>query len=90
MRQRGKNFTHKTKSGGNPAGGKMIEKFTIGIILLSFVLSVSLTVYEAGRVKGLEERVFVLAVQTEEALKNSRIARQDAEMVLDLVIRGKE
>ena len=68
----------------------MIDKFTIGILLLSFVLSVSLTVYEAGRVKELEERVSVLAVQMAEAEKNSRIARQDAEMVLDLVIRGKE
>ena len=61
----------------------MIDKFTIGILLFAFVLSVSLTVYEAGRMKELEERVSVLAVQTEEALKNSRIARQDAEIVLD-------
>lgn len=68
----------------------MIDKFTIGILLLSFILSVSLTVYEAGRVKELEERVSVLAVQMAEAEKNSRIARQDAGMVLDLVIRGEK
>lgn len=67
----------------------MIDKFTIGILLLAFVLSVSLTVYEAGKVKELESRVSVLAVQTEEALKNSRIARQDAEIVLDLVTKGE-
>lgn len=67
----------------------MIDKFTIGILLLAFVLSISITVYEAGRVKELEERVSVLAVQTEEALKNSRIARQDAEIVLDLVTKGE-
>ena len=67
----------------------MIDKFTIGILLLAFVLSVSITVYEAGRVKELESRVSVLAVQTEEALKNSRIARQDAEIVLDLVTNGE-
>ena len=68
----------------------MIDKFTIGILLLAFVLSVSITVYEAGRIKELEERVSVLVVQMAEAEKNSRIARQDSEMVLDLVIRGKE
>ena len=68
----------------------MIDKFTIGILLLSFVLSVSLTLYEAGRVKELEEQVSVLAVQMAEAEKNSRIARQDAEMVLDLVVRGEK
>ena len=68
----------------------MIDKFTIGILLLSFVLSVSMIIYEAGRIEALEKRITVLSIQTEEALKNSRIARQDAEMVLDLVIRGKE
>ena len=61
----------------------MIDKFTIGILLLAFILSVSMMIYEAGRIKELEERVSLLAVQTEEALKNSRIARQDAEIVLD-------
>lgn len=66
----------------------MIDKFTIGTILLAFVLSVSMMIYEAGRMKELEERVSVLAVQTEEALKNSRIARQDAEMVLKLITKG--
>ena len=65
----------------------MIDKFTIGILLLAFILSVSLTVYEAGRIKELEERVSVLSAQTEEAEKNSRIARQDAEMVLKLITR---
>ena len=67
----------------------MIDKFTIGILLFAFVLSVSITVYEAGRVKELESRVSVLAVQTEEALKNSRIARQDAEYVLKLITKGE-
>ena len=65
----------------------MIDKFTIGILLLAFILSISMMFYEAGRIKELEERVSVLAVQTEEALKNSRIARQDAEMVLKLITR---
>ena len=90
MQQRVKNSTHKSKSGGNPAGGIMNDKFTIGILLLSFVLSVSLTVYEADRVEELEERVSMLAVQMAEAEKNSRIARQDAGMVLDLVVRGEK
>ena len=67
----------------------MIDKFTIGILLLAFVLSVSLTVYEAGRIKELESRVSVLAVQTEEALKNSRVARQDADYILKLSIQGE-
>ena len=67
----------------------MIDKFTIGILLLAFVLSVSITVYEAGRIKELEERVSLLAVQTEEALKNSRIARQDTEFVLMLIAKGE-
>ena len=67
----------------------MIDKFTIGILLLVFILSVSITVYEAGRVKSLEEKIAVLAVQTEEAEKNSRIARQDAEMVLKLITKGE-
>ena len=66
----------------------MIDKFTIGILLLAFVLSVSITVYEAGRVKALEEKVAVLSIQIEEADKNSRIARQDAEMVLKLITKG--
>ena len=68
----------------------MIDKFTIGILLLVFILSVSITVYEAGRVKALEEKIAVLAVQTEEAEKNSRIARQDAEMVLKLITKGED
>ena len=67
----------------------MIDKFTIGILLLAFVLSVSITVYEAGRVKELESRVSVLSVQIEEADKNSRIARQDAEIVLKLIAKGE-
>ena len=66
----------------------MIDKFTIGILLLAFVLSISMMIYEAGRVKALEEKIAVLAVQTEEAEKNSRIARQDAEMVLKLITKG--
>ena len=35
----------------------MIDKFTIGILLLAFVLSVSITVYEAGRIEALEEKI---------------------------------
>lgn len=66
----------------------MIDKFTIGILLLAFVLSVSITVYEAGRIEDLEEKIVVLSVQIEEAEKNSRIAKQDAEMVLKLVAKG--
>lgn len=50
----------------------MIDKFTIGILLLAFVLSVSITVYEAGRVKELESRVSVLAVQMAEAEKKQQ------------------
>jgi len=69
---------------------KMIDKFTIGILLLAFILSISMIIYEAGRIEALEEKIAVLSIQIEEAEKNSRIARQDAEMVLDLVIRGKE
>lgn len=68
----------------------MIDKFTIGILLLAFVLSVSLTVYEAGRIKELEEQISVLSAQTEEAEKNSRIARQDADFVLKLITKGGE
>lgn len=68
----------------------MIDKFTIGIILLAFILSVSLTVYEAGRVKELESRVSVLSVQMAEAEKNSRIARQDSEYILKLITEGGE
>ena len=67
----------------------MIDKFTIGILLLAFVLSVSITLYEAGRVKALEEKIAVLAVQTEEAEKNSRIARQDVDFVLKLIAKGE-
>ncbi|MBO7713789.1 MAG: hypothetical protein J6S85_09485 [Methanobrevibacter sp.] len=66
----------------------MIDKFTIGILLLAFVLSVSITVYEAGRIKALEEKIAVLSVQMAEAEKNSRIARQDAEIVLKLITKG--
>ena len=66
----------------------MIDKFTIGILLLAFVLSVSITVYEAGRIEVLEEKIAVLSAQTEEAEKNSRIARQDTEMVLKLITKG--
>ena len=68
----------------------MIDKFTIGILLLAFVLSVSITVYEAGRIEVLEEKIAVLSVQIEEAEKNSRIARQDAEIVLKLITKGIE
>lgn len=68
----------------------MIDKFTIGILLLAFVLSISMVIYEAGRIEALEEKIAVLSVQTEEAVKNSRLARQDAELVLDLVIRGNK
>jgi len=68
----------------------MIDKFTIGILLLAFILSISIVIYEAGRIKTLEDKIAVLSVQTEEAVKNSRLARQDAELVLDLVIRGNK
>ena len=67
----------------------MIDKFTIGILLLAFILSVSITVYEAGRMKALEEKITLLSAQTEEAEKNSRIARQDAEFVLMLIAKGE-
>ncbi len=67
---------------------KMIDKFTIGILLLAFVLSISMMIYEAGRIEALEEKIAVLSVQIEEADKNSRIARQDAEMVLKLITKG--
>ena len=66
----------------------MIDKFTIGILLLAFVLSISMMIYEAGRIEALEEKIAVLSIQIEEADKNSRIARQDAEIVLDLVTKG--
>lgn len=68
----------------------MIDKFTIGILLLAFVLSVSMVIYEAGRINDLEKRIAVLTIQIEEADKNSRIARQDAEFVLKLIIKGGE
>ena len=67
----------------------MIDKFTIGILLFAFVLSVSITIYEAGRIKTLEEKITLLSAQTEEAEKNSRIARQDAEFVLKLITKGE-
>lgn len=67
----------------------MIDKFTIGILLLAFVLSISMIIYEAGRIKALEEKIAVLSIQIEEADKNSRIARQDAEMVLKLITKGE-
>ena len=66
----------------------MIDKFTIGILLLAFVLSISMMIYEAGRIEALEEKIAVLSVQIEEAEKNSRIARQDAEIVLKLITKG--
>ena len=66
----------------------MIDKFTIGILLLAFILSISMIIYEAGRIKALEEKITLLSAQTEEADKNSRIARQDAEFVLKLVTKG--
>ena len=66
----------------------MIDKFTIAILLLAFVLSISMMIYEAGRIEALEEKIAVLSVQIEEADKNSRIARQDAEMVLKLITKG--
>ena len=68
---------------------KMIDKFTIGILLLAFVLSISMIIYEAGRIEALEEKITVLSIQIEEADKNSRIARQDAEMVLKLITKGE-
>ena len=67
----------------------MIDKFTIGILLLAFVLSVSMMIYEAGRIEALEEKIAVLSVQIEEAERNSRIARQDAEFVLMLIAKGE-
>lgn len=67
----------------------MIDKFTIGILLLAFVLSISMMIYEAGRIEALEEKVTVLSIQIEEADRNSRIARQDAEIVLKLITKGE-
>ena len=67
----------------------MIDKFTIGILLLAFVLSVSMVIYDAGRIKALEEKITLLSAQTEKAEKNSRIARQDAEYVLKLITKGE-
>ena len=67
----------------------MIDKFTIGILLLAFVLSVSMIIYEAGRIEALEEKIAVLSAQTEEAEKNSRIAKQDADFVLKLIAKGE-
>ena len=67
----------------------MIDKFTIGILLLAFVLSISMIIYEAGRIKALEEKITLLSAQTEEAEKNSRIARQDAEFILKLISKGE-
>lgn len=68
----------------------MIDKFTIGILLLAFVLSISMIIYEAGRIKALEEKIAVLTVQISEAEKNSRIARQDSEYILKLITEGGE
>ena len=68
----------------------MIDKFTISTLLLAFVLSVSMMIYEAGRIEALEEKIAVLSIQIEGADKNSRIARQDAEMVLKLITKGGE
>ena len=69
----------------------MIDKFTIGILLLAFILSISMIIYEAGRIEALEEKIAVLTVQISEAEKNSRIAKQDSEFVLKLITkRGEE
>lgn len=67
----------------------MIDKFTIGILLLAFILSISMIIYEAGRIEALEEKISVLSAQTEEAEKNSRIARQDSEIILMLIAKGE-
>lgn len=68
----------------------MIDKFTIGILLLAFVLSISMIIYEAGRIEALEEKIAVLSIQISEAEKNSRIAKQDSEFVLKLITKGGE
>lgn len=68
----------------------MIDKFTIGILLLAFIMSISMMIYEAGRIEALEEKIAVLTIQIEEADKNNRIARQDAEIVLKLITKGIE
>ena len=68
----------------------MIDKFTIGILLLAFVLSISMIIYEAGRIEALEEKIAVLTVHISEAEKNSRIAKQDSEFVLKLITKGGE
>ena len=39
-------------------------------------------------IEALEEKIAVLSIQIEEAEKNSRIARQDAEIVLKLITKG--
>jgi hypothetical protein len=67
----------------------MIDKFTIGILLLAFILSISMVIYESGRIKALEEKITLLSAQTEEAERNSRIAKQDAEFVLMLIAKGE-
>ena len=67
----------------------MIDKFTIGILLLAFILSISMVIYDAGKIKALEEKITLLSAQTEEAEKNSRIARQDAEFILKLIAKGE-
>ena len=67
----------------------MIDKFTIGILLFSFILSISMMIYEESRIEALEERIAVLSVQMAEAEKNSRVARQDSEFVLKLIAKGK-
>ena len=70
-------------------GAEMKEKIYVSFMLITFILSVSMAIYEAGRIRELESRVEVMNIQISETEKNSRIARQDSEFILKLITENK-
>ena len=62
----------------------MLDRAIIGIVLVALLFGLTCLCMGAIKLRGLEQRVYLLNKQVEEVQKQTRVARQDVDFVIRL------
>ena len=62
----------------------MLDRAIVGIVLVALLFGLACLCMGAIKLRGLEQRVYLLNKQVEEVQKQTRIARQDVDFIIRL------
>ena len=60
----------------------MLDRAIVGIVLVALLFGLTCFCMGAIKLRGLEQRVYLLNKQVEEVQKQTRIARQDVDFII--------